>query len=140
MSDFHGIDGATWDKLADEAIKAQAFAYAPYSDFHVGAALLTEDGEIIHGCNIENATFGATVCAERTAVGTALAKGKSRFKALAVVTGAESTVAPCGICRQVLAEFAEHLPVLLLTNSGLRDFVTVDELLPHRFKKSDFKD
>jgi len=140
MSDFAGIDLATWDKLANEAIKAQGFAYAPYSDFHVGAALLTEDGEIIHGCNVENATYGATVCAERTAVGTAIAKGKLKFKALAVVTGAESTVAPCGICRQVLAEFAENLPVLLLTNTGLRDFVTVDELLPHRFKKSDFKD
>jgi cytidine deaminase len=138
MNNFAGISDVIWENLAAEAIKAQANAYAPYSDFHVGAALLTEDGEIIHGCNVENATYGATVCAERTAVGAAVAKGKRKYKAMAIVTHADQTVAPCGICRQVLAEFADHLPIMLLTNSGLRENVTVDQLLPHRFQKSDF--
>lgn len=138
MKDFEGIKGEVWTRLASEAIEAQNRAYAPYSDFAVGAALLLDDGSIVHGCNVENATFGATVCAERTAVGTAVALGKRKFLAIAVVTPADSCVAPCGICRQVLAEFAENLPILLSNNAGEHEFVTLDNLLPHQFKKSDF--
>lgn len=138
MKDFEGIKGEVWTRLASEAIEAQSRAYAPYSDFAVGAALLLDDGSIVHGCNVENATFGATVCAERTAVGSAVALGKRKFLAIAVVTPADSCVAPCGICRQVLAEFAEKLPILLSNNAGEHEFVTIDELLPHRFRKSDF--
>ncbi len=138
MKDFEGIKGEVWTRLASEAIEAQNRAYAPYSDFAVGAALLLDDGSIVHGCNVENATFGATVCAERTAVGTAVALGKRKFLAIAVVTPADSCVAPCGICRQVLAEFAETLPILLSNNAGEHEFVTLDNLLPYQFKKSDF--
>lgn len=138
MKDFAGINADVWERLASEALEAQNRAYAPYSDFAVGAALLLDDGSIVHGCNVENATFGATVCAERTAVGTAVALGKRHFLAIAVVTPADSCVAPCGICRQVLAEFSETLPILLTNNAGEREFVTIDELLPHRFRKSDF--
>lgn len=138
MKDYEGIKGEVWERLATEALEAQEQAYAPYSEFAVGAALLLDDGSIVRGCNVENATFGATVCAERTAVGTAIALGKRKFMAIAVVTPADSCVAPCGICRQVLAEFSEKLPILLSNNAGAHEFVTIDELLPHRFRKSDF--
>lgn len=141
MSDVSDpIDDATWQRLIDEAKAAAAMAYAPYSDFQVGAALLAADGSVIRGCNVENATFGATVCAERVAIGTALVEGKRDFVALCVVTPAEHPVAPCGICRQVLAEFADDLPILLINQKGDRLEVTLDELLPHRFIASDFKE
>lgn len=139
MKDFKDISADTWQELLDAAHTARLHAYAPYSDFLVGAALLTEDGEIVAGCNVENATYGATVCAERTAVGTAVAAGKRRFKALCVLTQADSPVAPCGICRQVLAEFCEDLPVLMATTAGQHQYVDINELLPFRFRKSDFK-
>ncbi len=139
MKEYRGISAAKWQELLDAANKVRDLAYAPYSDFHVGAALLTDDGEIIVGCNVENATYGATICAERTAIGTAVASGKKTFTAICVLTQADSPVAPCGICRQVLAEFCEDLPVLMATTSGRYEFVSLDDLLPHRFKKADFK-
>lgn len=128
----------TWKRLIAAANEASTHAHAPYSGFHVGAALLTTDGEIIVGCNVENATFGATVCAERNAIGTAVVRGYTDFEALAVTTPADHPVAPCGICRQVLAEFCDDLPILMVTESGQRLQVTLDELLPHRFTSKDF--
>ncbi len=95
------------EKLYAEAMKAAANAYAPYSQFHVGAALLLPDGEIQTGVNIENRSFGATNCAERTAVFAAVARGYKTFSAIAIATpDADYPVSPCGICRQVLSEFA----------------------------------
>lgn len=138
--DFGGVDAITWSRLADAAHQVRTRAYVPYSDFPVGAALLSAGGEIITGCNIENATIGATVCAERTAIGCAIAEGHSDFKALCVVTDVDPPAAPCGICRQVLAEFCEDLPILMLTPDGSRRQTTLAELLPMRFSGLDFQD
>lgn len=132
------VDEDTWRRLIAAAQEASEFAHAPYSGFHVGAALLTPDDEIIIGCNVENATFGATVCAERNALANAVVQGQKEFVALAVITPADHPVAPCGICRQVLAEFCDDLPILMVTESGLRLHVTLEELLPHRFTSKDF--
>ena len=139
--DFGGVDAATWARLREAARTVQPNAHVPYSDFHVGAALLTAEGDIVVGCNVENATLGATVCAERNAIGSAVSQAKARgLRALVVVTPAERPAAPCGICRQVLAEFCEDLPIEMVNNAGVREQVMLDELLPHRFGKSDFKD
>lgn len=132
------VDDQTWDRLIVEATAAGEHAHAPYSGFDVGAALLTHSGDIILGCNVENATFGATVCAERNAIANAVVQGYRDFDALCVITPADHPVAPCGICRQVLAEFCDDLEILMVTTSGDRLFVTLDELLPHRFTSEDF--
>lgn len=133
------IDEQTWQRLIDEAAMVRGRAYAPYSGFQVGASLLTSDGEIISGCNVENATFGATVCAERNAISAAVARGVREFAALCVITPADRPVAPCGICRQVLAEFSGDLPILMITTAGDRLHVELSELLPHRFGPSDLE-
>jgi cytidine deaminase len=96
---------------------------------------LTEAGEVVQGCNVENATIGATVCAERTAVGTAVAEGHRTFEALCIVTNSEPPAAPCGICRQVLAEFCEELPILVINPEGSREFMRLSELLPRAFRR-----
>ena len=127
-----------WDRLYDRAKTARRNAWSPYSHFQVGAALLTESGEVFSGCNVENATFGATVCAERTAVGCAVKEGETSFRALVVLTDLEEPARPCGICRQVLAEFCDDLPVMLANLDGLREFTTLDALLPQRFSGRDF--
>jgi cytidine deaminase len=132
------IDDETWEELIAQATAASANAHAPYSGFDVGAALLTSSGNIVLGCNVENATFGATVCAERNAIANAVVQGHRDFEALAVITPADHPVAPCGICRQVLAEFCDDLEILMVTTSDDRLYVTLDELLPHRFTSEDF--
>lgn len=134
---IEGISEETWQKLYEAALAARENAYAPYSEFQVGAALLTEEGEIFGGCNVENATIGATVCAERTAIGNALTQGHSKPIALCVITSLDEPAAPCGICRQVLAEFAADMPIMMANPSGRRDFVHLDDLLPHRFGPHD---
>jgi len=105
--------------LFAEARKAADFAYAPYSKFRVGAALLTDDGTVIVGCNVENRSFGLTICAERSAVVKAVSLGKCSFKALAVSTpDSEAPVGPCGACRQVLSEFMEPSSPVVFAGSG----------------------
>lgn len=121
-------------QLVDAARAAFDRAHAPYSHFHVGAALLCEDGTVVAGCNVENATYGATVCAERNAVGTAIHAGHTRFVACVVYVDTDRPVAPCGICRQVLAEFAGDIPVLCVTKQGAERTFSLDELLPERFE------
>lgn len=119
--------------MVDAALAARTYAYAPYSNFFVGAALLCADGAIISGCNVENASYGLCVCAERNAVGTAIAQGKRKFTAIAVATSSVPPSSPCGMCRQVLAELAPGIPVLLVNDK--RDLVrtTVEALLPGAF-------
>ncbi len=120
-------------QLVDEAINARKNAYAPYSKFPVGAAVLTVDGEIFSGCNIENASYGLTTCAERTAIFQAVAKGKQQFSALAVVADTSRPVIPCGACLQVMVEF--NIPKIILANlKGENLELSLDELLPYQFK------
>ncbi|MGH8047027.1 MAG: cytidine deaminase [Chthoniobacterales bacterium] len=112
------------------ATKAREFAYAPYSDFAVGAALIAEDGRIFTGCNVENLSFGLTMCAERVAVGKAVAEGVRNFSAIAIVARTSEPVSPCGACRQVLAQFASGMRVILATLDGKIEEWTLDQLLP----------
>ena len=127
-------------ELALTAIKAMNTAYAPYSGYRVGAALLTEDGRVYTGCNIENASFTPTVCAERTAVFKAVSEGERRFVMLAVAGGKdgeiEGTFPPCGVCRQVLSEFCSpEMPIALVKDAdGNCEMHTLGELLPLSFK------
>lgn len=113
--------------------KAQEFAYAPYSEFKVGAALLCRDGSVYTGCNIENATYGATNCAERTAVFKAVSEGKRDFAAIAITSSGKDLTFPCGICRQVLSEFAPEIKVILEDEKGKLHTFMLSELLPHSF-------
>ena len=123
-------------KLMDCAIKARENAYSPYSHFAVGAALLCEDGTLYEGCNIENASYGLTNCAERTAIFKAVSEGHIKFKALAVVADTERPCAPCGACRQVMAEF--KIPLIIMGNlMGNIKIVTIEELLPFSFSESE---
>ena len=123
-------------KLMDCAIKARENAYSPYSHFTVGAALLCEDGTLFEGCNIENASYGLTNCAERTAIFKAVSEGHIKFKALAVVADTEGPCAPCGACRQVMAEF--KIPLIIMGNlMGNIKIVTMEELLPFSFSECD---
>ena len=111
-------------------------AYAPYSKFRVGAALLADDGTIIAGCNVENASYPAGTCAERVALGAAVASGRQRFKAVAICTEAKEATPPCGICRQALAEFGLGLVVISTTVGGAEARWTLSDLLPHAFTPS----
>jgi len=123
-------------KLMDCAIKARENSYCPYSHFAVGAALLCEDGTLYEGCNIENASYGLTNCAERTAIFKAVSEGHIKFKALAVVADTEGPCAPCGACRQVMAEF--KIPLIIMGNlMGNIKIVTIEELLPFSFSEYD---
>lgn len=126
------------ENLMESSKTAREKAYVPYSKFPVGAALLTKDGEVIHGCNIENASFGLTNCAERTAIFKAVSEGKNNFAAIAVVADTEGPVSPCGACRQVLAEFCDgNMPVYLTNLKGDVLETTVSELLPGAFTTED---
>lgn len=128
------MDELTVAALLKAATEVRERAYVPYSDFKVGAALLTESGQVITGCNFENASLGATICAERGAVAHALARGERKFVALAVIADFPEPVMPCGICRQVLAEFAPDMPVIMANVKGDRRTMTVRELLPGIFR------
>ena len=126
-------------ELFEKALLVRKNAYAPYSGYRVGAALLTESGRVYSGCNIENASFTPTVCAERTAVFKAISEGEHKFTMLAVAGGKDGTIdglfPPCGVCRQVLAEFCSpEFPVLLVTSvTGDFERTTLGELLPLSF-------
>lgn len=120
-------------KLIDMAHQAMEHAYAPYSHFKVGAALVTENGEIFTGCNIENASYGATNCAERTAIFKAVSEGHVRLCRIAIVSSSGEKTPPCGICRQVMAEFMQEDAVIVLADkSGIYEY-SLKELLPDAF-------
>lgn len=122
-----------WDTLKKQAKAASRYAYIPYSHFAVGAALLLEDDSVIRGCNVENASFGLTNCAERTAIFTAIAQGYKNFKAICIYTPTSTISSPCGACRQVLNEFAPTMPVLMCCDTEEEWLTTVDALLPGAF-------
>ncbi|MGN1149037.1 MAG: cytidine deaminase [Lachnospiraceae bacterium] len=127
------------EKLIRKALEARSFAYAPYSGYAVGAALLTTSGKIYTGCNVESASFGATNCAERTAIFKAVSEGEREFTAIAIVGGKASQAPadyayPCGVCRQVMQEFckADFLVIVAKTEEDYREH-TLSELLPYGF-------
>ncbi len=123
------------DGLIDAARRAQQQAYAPYSRFRVGAAVEGEDGTIFAGCNVENASYGLVMCAERVAIGAAVAAGVRRFRRVAVVSDSEPPAAPCGACRQVIFEFAPDADVLAVGPRSSHRW-TMRELLPAAFSGS----
>lgn len=123
-----------YKELYDKALEVRQNAYTPFSGFKVGAALLTDDGSIYTGVNIENSSYGATICAERTAFVKAISEGHRGFKALAVTAGADQEALPCGICRQFMFEFAPQLVVITGTDSDKLNVRTLEELLPLGFR------
>ncbi len=121
------------DSLRAAAFSVMSRAYAPYSHFRVGAALATSTGRTFVGCNVENASFGATICAERAAVLQAVAQGERSFTSLVIATEGSLPAAPCGICRQVLSEFSPALEITSCTTAGAEAHWSLDQLLPAPF-------
>lgn len=127
-----------YKNLVLKALEARKNAYVPYSNFRVGAALVMEDDSIYTGCNIENASYGATNCAERTAIFKAVSEGHSRIKAIAISGSDDNYTSPCGICRQVIAEFAdENTKIIIVKNQNEYLVKTLEEILPGAFTKKD---
>lgn len=124
------------EELIKMAFKAQKIAYVPYSKFHVGAALITEDDSVYTGCNIEIASYSPTICAERTAIFKAISEGHKKIKKIAIVGDANPTF-PCGVCRQVIREFGVNATVIIANSPDEYKEYTIDELLPHSFGPED---
>jgi cytidine deaminase len=120
-------------ELVEAATAVRENAYAPFSEFKVGAALETDDGEIIVGSNVESASYGLTVCAERVAVWNAISQGKRKVKRIAVVADTEDLTPPCGVCRQIIWEFGGDIPVIFANLTGKVETVQMRELLPRAF-------
>ena len=128
-----------WTPLVAAAVAVREYAHAPYSTYLVGAALACDDDTIVTGCNVENASYGATICAERNAIFHAVATGRRTFLACVVVTQGPEPAFPCGMCRQVLSEFARELPILLVAGAGTgtRKLVQLSEIFPGMFGAND---
>lgn len=120
-------------RLIAAAVQARSLAYAPYSGFAVGAALMASDGRIFTGCNVENASYGATRCAEQTAFVKAVSEGVRRIEAVAVVADGDEVCAPCGVCRQMLAEFGTQVWVIMANTRGESAVASLEALLPNAF-------
>jgi cytidine deaminase len=125
-------------KLVELAYEAAKYAYVPYSKFQVGAALLTKSGKVYTGCNIEIASFGATNCAERTAIFKAISEGEKEFVAIAVTSSSHDYTFPCGICRQVIVEFSKDIDIIISKDYDYEVY-KIDDLLPHSFTQIDIK-
>jgi cytidine deaminase len=125
----------TIQDLIKQAIEARSFAHAPYSHFRVGAAILAADGTVFKGCNVENSSYSVTCCAERVALFSAVAQGRTSFKAIAIVADDE-LIPPCGVCRQALADFAPDLTVILASLKGTYRVMSMRDLLPEPFTPS----
>jgi cytidine deaminase len=121
-----------YKELIKKAYEAMEYSYSPYSNFRVGAALLLNDGSVYTGCNIESASFGATNCAERTAIFKAVSEGKKDFKAIAIVSDMNEETFPCGICRQVMAEFSHEMEIVL-GNREMYKVYSFNEIMPYSF-------
>ena len=127
-----------YKQLIKIARKAKNFAHAPYSQFRVGAALLTSSGKIITGCNIENSSYGLTICAERLALFKAFSEGITKgFKAIAIISDSDKITPPCGACRQVMIDLASNIDVILSNNRGSSKIYKLNDLLPYAFTKND---
>lgn len=126
----------THEQLIEEAKTALQYAYAPYSNYRVAAALLTEQGDVFTGVNIENASYGATICAERVAIFKAVSAGQLKFTAIALVTGQGDLPTPCGMCRQVMVEFGNMDMEVILSNAGQKEIYRLGDLLPLSFTGS----
>lgn len=124
-------------ELLREAWGVLEKSYSPYSKMRVGAALRTSDGRTFAGCNVENASFGLTICAERSAIAAAVSAGASQFESIAIVSDAGPALMPCGACRQTLLEFAPELRILIESKGGERVETTIEALLPHSFRPDD---
>ena len=126
-----------YNELIKSAIQAKKMAYAVYSNFQVGAAVQMEDGKIYSGCNIENASYGATNCAERTAIFKAVSEGQRKIRAIAIVGSEDVYTFPCGICRQVIAEFSSSDTIIIIAKNE-NDYIikSLDEILPGAFTKA----
>ena len=127
-----------YSELMVQAKKAKEMAYTPYSNFNVGAALLTKSGKVYTGCNVEVASYSGTNCAERTAIFKAVSEGEQAFKAIAINGDSDGTY-PCGICRQVIVEFGKDIDIVIEVGGELKVF-TIDDLLPHSFTGADLED
>lgn len=128
------LDDAQLESLVSKAWEARLNAYAPYSQFHVGAALLTADGRVFTGANVENASLGLSMCAERVAIGAAAAAGARSIVAIAVAGGDDNGVVPCGACRQVLSEFSPSMLIVRCRPDGKYDVTSLEQLLSSPFK------
>ena len=120
-------------KLLEAATDVRTRAYAPYSDFKVGAAVETENGDIYTGCNVESASYGLTVCAERVAIWKGISRGVTKFGRIAVVVDTEELTPPCGVCRQIIWEFCGDVPVILANLEGKTETIMMSKLLPRAF-------
>jgi len=127
------LDPSEVDDLLRVAHAAAVLAYSPYSKIQVGAALLAEDGEVYTGCNVENASFGLTICAERVAIGKALSMGQRSFTTIVIASSLDDPMMPCGACRQVLREFSRDLDVIVQGAKGPRVRTRLSKLLPQAF-------
>ncbi|GHA44831.1 cytidine deaminase [Amylibacter ulvae] len=127
------LDDDTIQTLIAAATDVMKNAHVPYSNFRVGAAMLMENGDVITGCNIENASFGGTICAERSAIAAAVSSGRRDIRAICVTNTTDTRITPCGICRQVIYEFGQEIPVICTNNQGDYDIFTIDALLPNAF-------
>lgn len=125
-----------WEPLVKAALRVRLRAYAPYSGYMVGAALLCRDGKIYTGCNVENASYPVGTCAERVAMGAAVAAGCREPVALVIATPGPKPGTPCGMCRQALSEFAPDLPILLVTPRDVREQWTLEQLMPGIFNRA----
>ncbi|QZY56557.1 cytidine deaminase [Crassaminicella profunda] len=124
-------------ELFERAVKAKEYAYVPYSNFRVGAAVLTKDGKIYTGCNVECASFGGTNCAERTAIFKAISEGNRDFEAIAIASDNGAFTFPCGICRQVIFEFGKDIKIIVGDGYGKIKVIPIEELLPYGFSGED---
>lgn len=127
-------------ELIEAARDAADKAYCPYSGFAVGAAVLAEDGRIFSGCNVENASYGLTICAERNALAHAVSQGVRAFRCVVVYRPGERPVTPCGACRQMIAEFGDNIEVVCVSASGARYRTIIDDLIPQMFTRSALED
>ena len=128
-----------YKSLAEKAVEAKSRALPTYSNFHVGAALITEDDKIYTGCNIESSSYSLTMCAERTAIFKAISEGERKFKAIAVAGDTEGFISPCGACRQVISDLCGNIDIILVNSKNETKVMKTSELLPFAFSDKDLK-